>query len=344
MNKDYYKTLNINSKSTQEEIKKAFRALSKQHHPDKGGDEKKFQEISEAYDTLSNVEKRTRYDHQKQNPFNHQQNPFGNHQRGHGPNMEDIFNQFFNNQQTNSQPRRRKGRTLNIPLTVTLDDVYFGSKKTLNYKKKINCGGCGGNGGETLTCPTCRGTGQVQHAVGNAFFRQVRSEICNTCKGQGKTLTSKCNSCGGRGGNEKMSTIEFSIPKDLVTGQNYTFRGFGDEIGDGEPGDLTVQMVILRHKDFKINGLDLVYEPEVSILDMIIGVKLLVPYFGNELVAKIPQGTDMGDVLRLSGKGMNTSNGVGDLLIKPKVNMPKTLSDKDVEILNRLKLQSNFTK
>lgn len=339
MNKDYYKTLNINSKATQEEVKKAFRTLSKQHHPDKGGDERKFQEISEAYDTLSNVEKRTRYDQ-------HQQNPFHQHQRGrgHGPNMEDIFNQFFNNEQTNNRPRRRKGRTLNIPLTVTLDDVYFGSKKTLNYKKRINCGGCGGNGGETLMCPTCRGTGQIQHAVGNAFFRQVRTEVCNTCKGQGKTLTSKCNMCLGAGGSEKMSTIEFSVPTDLVTGQNYTFRGFGDEIGDGEPGDLTVQMVILRHKDFKINGLDLVYEPQVSVLDMIIGVKLLVPYFGNELVLKIPQGTDMGEVLRLAGKGMKTRNGTGDLLIKPKVNMPKALSNEDVEILEKLKSQSNFRK
>jgi molecular chaperone DnaJ len=337
MNKDYYKTLNINSKATQDEVKKAFRTLSKQHHPDKGGDEKKFQEISEAYDTLSNVDKRTRYDQ-------HQENPFRHHQRGNGPNMDDIFNQFFNNQHQhqNVRPRRRKGRTLNIPLTVTLDDVYFGSKKTLNYKKRINCSGCAGNGGETLLCPTCKGTGQIQHAVGNAFFRQVRTEVCNTCKGHGKTITAKCNKCNGHGGTEKMTTIEFSVPTDLVTGQNYTFRGFGDEIGDGEPGDLTVQMVILRHKDFVTHGLDLVYEPDVSVLDMIMGIKLFVPYFGSELVFKIPQGTDVNKVLRLPGKGMRGRNDVGDLLIKPKVKMPKELSKEDVEIFGKLKTQSNF--
>ena len=335
MNKDYYKILNINSKATQDEIKKAFRTLSKQHHPDKGGEEKKFQEISEAYDMLGNVDKRTRYDHDLQNPFSNQQ-------RGGGPNMEDIFNQFFNNQPNNARSRRKKGRTLNIPLTVTLEDVFFGSKKILNYKKRINCGACNGNGGESLTCPTCRGTGQIQHTVGNAFFRQVRTEVCNTCKGQGKTLTSKCGMCNGHGGNEKMTNIEFSVPRELVTGQNYTFRGFGDEIGDGEPGDLTVQMVILRHKDFTISGIDLVYEPEVTVLDMIIGIKLTVPYFGNDLVFKIPQGTEMGEVLKLTGKGMRTRNNAGDLLIKPKVMMPKTLSKEDVETLEKLNLQSNF--
>ena len=339
MNKDYYKILNINSKATQDEIKKAFRTLSKQHHPDKGGEEKKFQEISQAYDTLGNVDKRTRYDHDLQNPFHNQRR-----QGGRGPNMEDVFNQFFNNQPNNAQTRRRKGRTLNIPLTVTLEDVYFGSKKTLNYKKRINCLGCGGNGGESLTCPTCRGTGQVQHTVGNAFFRQVRTEACNTCRGQGKTLTSKCGICDGRGGNEKMTSIEFSVPTELVTGQNYTFRGFGDEIGDGEPGDLTVQMVILRHKDFIISGSDLVYEPEISVLDMVIGIKLKVPYFGSDLVFKIPQGAELGQLLKLGGKGLRTSHGVGDLLIKPKVNMPKMLSKEDVETLEKLKLQSNFSK
>ena len=284
MTKDYYKILNINSKATQDEIKKAFRTLSKQHHPDKGGLEKKFQEISEAYDTLGNSDKRIQYDQNLQNPFHNQQRG-----GGRGPNMEDVFNQFFNNNPNNVRARVRKGRTLNIPLTVTLEDVYFGNKKTLNYKKRVNCFGCGGNGGESLTCPTCRGTGQVQHTVGNAFFRQVRTEACNTCGGQGKTLTSKCGTCSGSGGSEKSATIEFSVPTELVTGQNYTFKGHGDEIGDGEPGDLTVQMVILRHKDFKISGLDLLYEPDISVLDMIIGVKLTVPYFGNDLVFKIPR-------------------------------------------------------
>ena len=128
-----------------------------------------------------------------------------------------------------------------------------------------------------------------------------------------------------------------------MTGQNYTFRGLGDEIGDGEPGDLTVQMVILRHKDFKISGVDLIYEPKVSVLDMIVGIKLTVPYFGSDLVFKIPQSTEMGEVLKLPGKGMRTPKSVGDLLIKPKVNMPKVLSKEDIEILEKLNLQSNFT-
>ena len=125
-----------------------------------------------------------------------------------------------------------------------------------------------------------------------------------------------------------MTSIEFSVPTELVTGQNYTFRGFGDEIGDGEPGDLTVQMVILRHKDFIISGSDLVYEPEISVLDMVIGIKLKVPYFGSDLVFKIPQGAELGQLLKLGGKGLRTSHGVGDLLIKPKLICPKCYQKK----------------
>ena len=215
MNKDYYKTLNINRSSSQDEVKKAFRNLSKQHHPDKGGDENIFKEISEAYDTLGDTNKREQYNHKLDNPF-------GNS----GENMDDIFNQFFRQNQQRQQVRR--GNNLSIPLTISLEDVFFGKTKKLRYNRKTNCVGCGGSGGQAQSCGHCSGRGTIDQTVGNAFFRQVRRVQCPACSGRGKNITNPCNSCGGQGRSTKETTVDFVVPKNLMTGQVYTFSGMGE--------------------------------------------------------------------------------------------------------------------
>ena len=242
MHKDYYKILNINRNSSQDDVKKAFRKLSKQHHPDKGGNENTFKEMSEAYDTLSDENKRREYDMRGSNPFNH-----GGHGGQGGPNMEDIFNQFFGGGQRRQQ---KKGTTLNLPLVIELEDIYFQNVKKLKYRRNILCDTCRGSGGQSKPCGTCRGRGRIDHAVGNSFFRQIRTEICHICQGNGKIIVNPCNKCGGHATQSENRIVDFKIPHDLMTGQVYTFKGLGNELANGINGDLNIEVVIKSHKDF----------------------------------------------------------------------------------------------
>ena len=328
MNKDYYKILNINRNATQAEIKKSFRSLSKKHHPDKGGDETTFKELSEAYDTLSSPEKKHKYD----NP-----NPFDG-MRGGGPNMDDLFNQFFGGRHPHQQKHVRKGRTLNIPLVVKLDDVYFGNSKKLKYERKINCHGCSGYGGTHTPCMECRGTGHVKQVVGNAFFRQVRQQVCGTCGGQGYRIQQSCRLCNGIGNNTINNTVDFQVPKDLMTGQIFTYKGIGDDIVKGVTGDLSLEVVIEKHKDFKILGRDLLYEPRVSILDIILGRELIIPYFGTQLTTAIPANSGINSKFSLNGKGLNG----GALIIQPEIQMPHNLTSEEREQLKAVAKGDNF--
>ena len=327
MNKDYYKTLNINRNATQDEVKKAFRKLSKTHHPDKGGDENTFKELSEAYDTLSDTEKRTKYDMGGQDPFS----GFG---RQRGPSMDDIVNNFFN--QRTRRPQRRKGRSLKISLTVTLDDVYFGKNKVMSYKRQINCQGCSGTGGQVQNCSHCGGRGMINQTVGNAFFRQMQQTVCPACQGKGKTILRACTSCGGNERTVREQKVDFPVPKNLMTGQVFTMRNLGDEIYGGDNGDLHIQVVIERHKDFKVHNLDLIYEPKVSVIDMILGCEILVPHFEGGIKAKIPQLSEIGNKFTLKGKGLKGDMGPGNVTIIPEIVMPKTLTTEDKELLKSL--------
>tara|TARA_R100000908_G_scaffold5111_1_gene2144 strand:+ start:126 stop:1133 length:1008 start_codon:yes stop_codon:yes gene_type:complete len=331
MNKDYYKTLNINRNATQDEVKKSFRNLSKQHHPDKGGDENIFKEISEAYDTLGDPTKRQDYNHKLDNPFSN----------GGDVNMEDVFNNFFRQNQQRRQVRR--GKNLSIPLTVSLDDVFFGRVKKLRYNRNVNCDGCNGGGGQTKPCGHCHGRGILEQAVGNAFFRQIRQVQCPNCSGKGKILLNACGKCGGVGKNKKENTIDFEIPKNLMTGQVYTFRGMGEEIENGHPGDLQIQVVIARHSDFKISDRDLIYEPEISILDLLLGRIVEIPYFGGYINTNIPPCSSPNTSFKVGGKGLLKSNGLnGDILVKPIIKMPTRLTKQEEDILRNLYNSENF--
>lgn len=329
MNKDYYKTLNINRNASQGEIKKAFRTLSKQHHPDKGGDANVFKEMSEAYDTLSNDNKRKEYDTRGQNPFSQ-----FNGQRG--SNMDDMVNQFFGRRQQH-QRQTQKGRGVNIPLTVDLEDVFFGRNKKIKYKRQVNCVGCDGTGGDNHVCSVCRGMGHVQHAVGNAFFRQLHQSECGVCKGKGKIVIRPCGECGGHARVQKDNTVEFSIPKDLLTGQIYTFRNLGDEIKGGESGDLQIQVVIASHPQFRVQDRDLVYSPVISVLDMIVGCTIDVPHFEGPVQAHIPPGSDVEQHFIMRGKGLKSDTRPGNVIINPNVTTPKNLTNEDIIVLKAIR-------
>tara|TARA_R110000824_G_scaffold57010_1_gene155462 strand:+ start:1299 stop:2327 length:1029 start_codon:yes stop_codon:yes gene_type:complete len=340
MNKDYYKTLNINSNSSPDEIKKAFRNLSKTHHPDKGGDENTFKEISAAYDTLSNEQKRREYDHQRSNPFHGRQPHGGGHHRGGGPNMDDLFNQFFN--KGGHQRQVKKGRNLNIPLTVSLEDIFFGHTKKLRYSREMKCEICKGTGGNSHTCHVCKGHGHVETVVGNAFFRQVRREACPQCQGTGKIIVQACNECGAKGTITRENTVDFKLPTDLMTGQLYTFRNLGDEIENGAAGDLGIQVVIQPHPHFKVVDADIIYEVKIPILQMLVGTHIEIPFFTGPLSVKIPPLSDLERNFNVRGKGMRAKYGVGDLIIKPQVVMPKKLTSEEQLTLEKLEKKDNF--
>ena len=342
MTKDYYKILNINRESSQDDIKKAFRKLSKTHHPDKGGDENVFKEMSEAYDTLGSAEKRMKYDHQGQHPFGH------GHGHGHGrggPNMEDVFNQFFGGQQGRRQRQQniKRGDNLSIPLIINLDDVYFETVKKLKYKRKVVCRTCRGSGGENNVCNYCHGRGQTEQMVGNAFFRQVMTQTCNACNGKGKHILKPCNTCNSEGLVGEDSIIDFKVPGDLMTGQLYTFRSIGNEIANGQNGDLQIEVVIRKHPDFKVINQDLLYEPKIPLLKLITGTNVVVPFFNSSLNVQIPTGSKPGQTFNLRGKGLKRPNqNRGDLYVKPQIISPEKINDKERQLLEELLKCENF--
>tara|TARA_R110000787_G_scaffold60171_3_gene136362 strand:+ start:3733 stop:4752 length:1020 start_codon:yes stop_codon:yes gene_type:complete len=335
MNKDYYKILNINRGATKDEVKKSFRTLSKQHHPDKGGDENLFKQMSEAYDVLSNDNKRREYDTRGQNPFHHQ--------GGGGSNMDDLFNQFFRNQPNQHRQQDNVGRSLNIPLSITLDDVFFGATKRLKYSRHINCLSCHGFGGTTQICPACTGRGFHERMVGNAFIRQIRKELCNTCAGAGNMITNTCNTCNGKAQNKVDAFIDFAIPTNLMPGQSFTFRNMGDESPKSQPGHLTVQVMVETHKVFKLIGKDLIYEPEINFVDVILGGKIVIPYFNTNLNIDIPPFSEVGQDFIVRGKGMPRSNEIdGNIVVQPIIKTPIKLNNRETELLNSLKEEENF--
>ena len=337
-NKDYYKILGVDKGVPQDDLKKTYKKLSKQYHPDKkGGDEDRFKEISEAYNVLGDEQKRREYDMGGRNPFG---GHHGRHHHGGGPGMDDIFKQFFGGQQ---QQRVRKGKNLNIPLTVTLEEVFYGKSKTLKYNRSINCVSCRGLGGETQSCNGCGGKGWTERMVGNAFFRQVQKQQCHMCLGKGHRVIKPCTICNGKGNKRKDEIINFKVPTDLQSGQMYSFNNKGDEIPNGQAGDLTIETVIIRHKYFKLQGKDLVYEPKVAIIDMILGSKIEIPYFDTKLSVEVPPRSNVDSTFNLRGKGMKSIREYdGNLLIKPQVMMPKSISEDENRMLESLRDGDNF--
>lgn len=289
--------------------------------------------MSEAYDTLGDENKRKEYDYKLDNPFH------GG--RGDGPDMQDIFNQFFN--QNRRQQPIKKGKNLNIPLRVSLKDVFLGNNKVLKYIRKINCVKCSGSGGQTQNCNNCKGSGVKEQIVGNAFFRQIRRETCNHCNGKGVHVITACNYCGGQGKKTQETKVDFKIPHDLMTGQVYTFRGMGEERQNAQPGDLHIQVVIERDAHFKLSDKDLIFEPDIDITDLLLGTQISIPYFGSRITTQIPECSKLGSTFSVKGKGMPSPHGLpGDILVKPKVKTPNNLTSHEKKLLQDLKISENF--
>ena len=316
MNKDYYQILGVNKTATQDEIKKAYRKLSKQFHPDVNPDgADKFKEIAEAYDTLSNEDKRKQYD----NP-----NPFG----GRGGNPFDIFEQMMREKQ---KPQRPIVKDKTVKVVLTPQETYLGVDKELNYKVKHSCDVCTGTGGDSQICGVCGGSGRLQQKVGTGFFTQIIETSCGGCRGTGRMITNPCIKCNGSGSVDKFQTLKIRIPQSVDSGDFLRVRAKGDFVTNIGYGDLLLQIEVLKNEFEKVNK-DLVYTATISPYDMILNKNIIIPHPSGPIQINLPKSTSTEKPLRIKTKGYITPNGVGDLYVKVCV-VNSDPSDEDKEKL-----------
>tara|TARA_R110000803_G_C11924135_1_gene314683 strand:- start:84 stop:1025 length:942 start_codon:yes stop_codon:yes gene_type:complete len=303
--KDYYQILNINKNASQGDIKKAYRKLSKQYHPDVNPQgEEKFKDIAEAYDILGNETKKKQYD----NP-----NPFGG-------NPFDMFNQ------QRTQQRRPKIKDKVMRVTLSPEESFKGLDKELTYKSKVSCELCVGTGGDKKGCTSCAGRGVHRQKMGTGFFTQVVESTCPTCRGTGQIVINPCMNCQGEGAIDKFKNIKVTIPKSVDNGDFLRVNGKGDFI-NGIQGDLLVQINMIKSKYEKV-GKDLVFNLNIAPIDMLINKTFRVPHPDGDLDINLPKNLSTEKPLRVKSKGFVTQNGIGDFYIKVGVTN-KTISDED---------------
>jgi len=365
MDKNYYEILGVNPDASQEEIKKAYYKLAHKYHPDKeGGDEKKFKEINEAYQVLSDKEKRAQYDrygrvfegaNQGASGFDFGGFDFGGfdfggfdfNDKGFGVDFEDILNEFFGRDFSGSKKYRsaQKGQDIQIDLEILLEETLENQKKNINILKYIVCPRCMGSGSEPGTqskeCFSCRGTGQVQKIRRTIFGTFSQSAVCPECKGEGRIPEKPCNICKGEGRIKKESTIEVDIPAGVDNNQVLRFKGQGDAGRKGkQAGDLYVRIFIKPHSLFERRGDDLYLTMPISFTQAVLGGEIEVPTIeGKKIILKIPAGTESGKIFRISGKGIPHFSriGRGDMYVELIINTPKKLTKEQKELLEKLK-------
>lgn len=362
--RDYYEVLGVTKSATAEEIKKAYRKVAMQHHPDRNpGDksaEEKFKEAAEAYEILSDADKKAQYDR-----YGHA-GVSGNGRGGFGGsmNMDDIFSQFgdifgddlfgsfFGGQRgARGQQRSRgvRGSNLRVKLKLTYEEIAKGVTKNIKVKKYIVCGTCGGNGakdkGSVQTCQTCSGSGQVRR-VQNTFLGQMQTvTTCPNCNGEGSVVTAKCGTCKGEGRVFGEETVNIDIPAGVGEGMQLSLSGKGNagERG-GQPGDLIILIEEEPHKELHRDGLNVAYDLYISFSEACFGTQTEVPTIDGRAKIKIPAGTQSGKIFRLKGKGFPAVNSYekGDQLIQVNVWTPQTLTSEEKNILEKLGQSSNF--
>jgi len=353
--RDYYEVLGVSKTATPEELKKAYRKLAIKYHPDKNpGDkaaEEKFKEAAEAYDVLSDADKRARYDR-----FGHSMGPqgFGGQGGGFGGfsaggfTMEDIFSQFgdiFGGRftgggfggATGRGPRRRTRRGSNLRITVelTLEEIAKGVTKTLKIPAFVPCEHCNGTGAKDgtafATCNTCHGTGTVRQVQQTMFGAMESESVCPTCGGSGKVITEQCQHCHGTGVNKKDEVVSFNIPAGVSAGMQLTVKGKGNapEHG-GTRGDLIVVIEEIKHPELVRDGNDIVYNLMLDFPTAALGGTVEVPTLTGRARLKIAPGTQPGKILRLRGKGLPSTDGygTGDELVNVMVYVPEHPDDK----------------
>ncbi len=362
--KDYYEILGLSKDATPEQIKKAYRQKALKYHPDKNpGDETaeaKFKEAAEAYEVLSNPEKKSRYDQ-----FGHagMGNNYGGGGFGGGMSMDDIFSQFgdifggafggfggsgFGGGGRTTR-RVNKGSNMRIKVRLTLEEILTGVEKKIKVNKYVACKSCNGtgakDGGAFHTCPTCNGMGRVTR-VTNTFLGQMQTaSTCPQCSGEGKVITDKCTACYGNGIVKNEEVISINIPAGVSEGMQLSLSGKGNAAPrGGVPGDLIVLVEEIPHDKLIRDGSNLLHDYYISFPQAVLGTHIEVPTLEGKARIKIDPGTQGGKVLRLKGKGLPMVNayGRGDLLVNINIWTPQTTSKEEKAILEELEVSENF--
>lgn len=351
--RDYYEVLGVDKNASADEIKKAYRKLAKKYHPDLNpGDkakeaEEKFKEASEAYEVLSDADKKQRYDQ-----FGHAgvdpQAGAGYGDPGGFGGFEDIFSTFFGGGFGGGQSRRnpnapQKGRDLRYNIDLTFEQACFGCEIELNVNRMEKCDTCGGNGAEpgtsAATCSICHGTGQVTTVQRTAFGSFQSSRPCSTCGGTGKVIPNPCKACRGDGMVRKTRKVKVKIPAGIDNDQIISVAGQADAGKNGGPnGDLLVVTRVKKHKLFTRQGYDILCDLPITFVEAALGAEVQVPTIDGKVTYNIPEGTQTGTVFRLKGKGVPKLRGGGargDQYVKINVEIPKNLSDKQKDILRQ---------
>ena len=365
--KDYYEILGVDKKASADELKSAYRKLAKKYHPDlytnaseaeKKNAEEKFKEINHAYDVLSDPQKRAAYDE-----YGSENGPMGGGTGGFGGfggfggtrggqgfsfDMDDIFSSIFSGfgggrtQQSRANAPQR-GSDIRVGLTLTFEEAAFGVQKKINVRRVENCSACNGTGAKDgkafKTCTNCNGTGHVTQVQRTPFGQFSSTGVCPVCKGKGRVVTETCKSCGGQGRIERIREITVNVPAGIDNGQTTTYAGEGNGgRNGGERGSLVVEITVRPHKLFRRAGSDLQLEVPVTIAEAALGCTISVPTLKGAQELKIPEGTQSGTVFKLRNCGVKKLRGSdsGDLYVKVVVEVPKSLSREQKDLLRRL--------
>ncbi|MFC1598025.1 molecular chaperone DnaJ [Patescibacteria group bacterium] len=367
MSKDYYNILGVDKGASQEEVKKAYRKLAHEHHPDKEhGNEDKFKEVNEAYQVLGNEQKRKSYDQFGTADFGGGAGPGagpggmnwedimrqggfaggGGTAQGVEFDLGDIFSEFFRGGARGGRGGRRqqqKGQDIQIDMDLKFEEASFGAKKEVSLLRDVKCEHCKGNTAEPGTpikdCTTCSGSGVVEQ-LQRSILGAIRTQTpCQDCEGQGKIPEKKCSKCSGNGVQKKDSAIEIDIPAGIDDGQTIRIASQGEAGPKGAPaGDLFVNVHVREHQGWQREGNDVISEHEVPYSTLVLGGKINVDTLDGEVVVKIPAGTESGKALRLRGKGVQRlqGSGRGEHIVKVHVDVGKRMSSKKKKLLKEL--------
>jgi molecular chaperone DnaJ len=329
--RDYYEVLGVNKNASSDEIKKAYRKLAKEHHPDKGGDENLFKEISEAYEVLSDNDKKSRYDR-----FGHVDDNRGNYDDMHGG-FNDMFGQFFRQKQS----RERVGENMTLTVKLTLEEIFEGVKKKYNYTRNVSCTDCSGHGGsEPQECSACKGSGHIRHVNRTPFGFMEQISDCHVCSGTGTTFKNECKTCSGSGLVKKQELVEVDIPTGIQDGMAFVMSGKGHGTKSGREGDLIIRISELPHDKFTRVGSELKMKLKLQYHQLVLGGKVDINTIeGTTIRIPISEYSQVGQNLRIPFKGLKELNTDkrGDLIVSLDIDMPKTLEDSVKSVVIDLK-------
>ena len=356
--RDYYEVLGVNKGASDDEIKKAYRKLAKKYHPDLNKDnpeaEEKFKEAAEAYDVLSDSEKRSRYDqfgHAGVDP--NQGFGGGGYGGGFGGfDMGDIFESFFGGGFGGGGRSRRngpvRGNDIQQAVELTFEEAAFGCKRKINIIRAENCEECGGSGAKKgsspVTCSKCGGTGQMRTVQNTPFGQFASTTTCNACGGRGTTISDPCPKCNGSGHTRKSRELEVNIPAGIDHGQTVSVRGQG-EAGSrgGGAGDLLITVYVKKNNVFTRDGNNVYVDVPITFVQATLGCEIEIPTIDGKVTQRIPEGTQHGTKFRLKEKGIPSirTGARGDQYVRIIVEIPKNLSSRQREILEEFAAESN---